>query len=124
LLAANDVAPTPALALAVVVAAPPGNSAVRLADADPAASEPASPPAFSMHTWTTTSTDNETSTPVSVPNAGSNASRLTAPALSRLTVALAESPIVAAEPTPDGTDATIEATTVATTKRQRTRRPL
>jgi hypothetical protein len=89
----------------------------------PAANEPAVAPEFSMHTWTSTSTPSDNSTPVSAPNAGSNASRVRPPALSRLTVAVAVSPTVAAEPTPDGTNAATKATDAAATTRPRARSP-
>ena len=60
---------------------------------------------------------------VFVPNAGSNASWERPPALSKVTVALAVSPTVAAEPTPDGTSIATKATDAAATTRPRARRP-
>jgi hypothetical protein len=112
------VAPNDAPALADVAPAPPGNCAARLPDTLPVANEPASISVFSTHTCTNTSTLNDTSTLVNVPNAGSNASRLSDPAPSNATVALAESPTVAAEPTPDGTSAATEAIDAATKTRR------
>jgi hypothetical protein len=95
---------------------PPGNSAAKLADAEPPATPPAAP-VFSMHTCTNTSTDNDTSTAVNVPNPGSNASNATVPALSKLTVALALSETVAADPTPEGASIARMATEAAVTTR-------
>jgi hypothetical protein len=122
--AANCDEPAEAAALAVLAAAPPGNSPARLADADPPANAPASAPVFSTHAWTSTARDNDTSTPVNVPNSGSNASTVTDPGLSSVIVALALSLTVAAEPTPEGTRAPTATTKpAATATRRRTRCP-
>jgi hypothetical protein len=77
-----------------------------------------------MHTCTTTSTDNDTSTAVNVPNAGSNASNVNALAASNVIVAEPDSLAVAAEPTPDGANAATTTTDAAATTRRRIRLPL
>src|SRR6185436_14136702 len=120
---ANCDGPVEASALALVAAAPPGNSAARLPEADTAANEPAAAPVFSMHTCTATSIDSDTSTPVSVPNPLSNASSVSAPGLSSVTVALAVSETVAADPTPDGATMTPTMIEAAATTRRLRRHP-